>query len=57
MDSRKSRGAHRRDDEADRKRRFAKALARAEFGRHYWDDDAEAELAAARKRKPGKLTK
>lgn len=48
MDRKRSR----EDDEADRKRRFAKALARAEFGRHYWDDDAEAELAAARRRKP-----
>ena len=30
--------------ESGHKRRFARALARSVFGRHYWDDRLEAEL-------------
>lgn len=35
----------------DAKRRFARAMARAEFGRFYWDEAAEQALRAALKRK------
>ncbi len=31
--------------------RFAQAIARSEFGRHYWDDSMAIEMDAARKRK------
>jgi hypothetical protein len=31
--------------------RFARAIARSEFGRHHWDEMQETELRAARKRK------
>ena len=39
------------DAEEARRRRFAKALARAQFGRHYWDDRLETELRNAMKQK------
>ena len=35
----------------DRRERFARAIARSEFGRHYWDEGKEQELRAARTRK------
>jgi hypothetical protein len=33
-----------REDSSDTGRRFARALARSVFGRHYWDDRLEAEM-------------
>jgi len=39
-----------REGESER-RRFAKAIARSEFGRHYWDDKFETELREARTRR------
>ena len=36
-----------RQSEAERKRRFANALARAEFGRFYWNDELERRLQGA----------
>ncbi|QJP13625.1 hypothetical protein G3545_08110 [Starkeya sp. ORNL1] len=36
-----------RQSEAERKRRFANALARAEFGRFYWNDELESRLQGA----------
>lgn len=33
-----------RDDRRDSGARFARALARSVFGRHYWDDRLEAEM-------------
>ena len=38
--------------EADRKRNFAKAIAKAEFGRFYWNDDLERRLRSAIERPP-----
>ena len=35
-----------RQDEA-RRARFARAIARSEFGRHYWDDGLQAQLRDA----------
>jgi len=32
------------NDEADRRRNFAKAMARSAFGRHYWDEAKVAGL-------------
>ncbi len=37
-----------------RRRRFANALARAEFGRHYWDDRLEDELRSVLRKKKRK---
>lgn len=33
-----------------RRERFARALTRSVFGRHYWDDGSEAELQRAMRR-------
>jgi hypothetical protein len=33
------------------RRRFARAMTRSEFGRHYWDDDKEAERKADKPRR------
>jgi hypothetical protein len=35
------------DPEAARRDRFARAMARAELGRHYWDERRDAELKEA----------
>ena len=35
-----------RQDEV-RRARFARAIARSEFGRHYWDDGLQAQLRDA----------
>jgi hypothetical protein len=40
--------ASRREDR--RREKFARAMARSEFGRHYWDITQEAERRADRKR-------
>ena len=37
-------------EEARRRERFAKAIARAEFGRHYWDEKKNAELKQGARR-------
>jgi hypothetical protein len=42
----------RRPQRPDEKTRFARAMARAEFGRFYWNDESEQALRAAMKRKP-----
>jgi hypothetical protein len=34
----------------NQREKFARAMAHAAFGRHYWDDDREAERRADRKR-------
>jgi hypothetical protein len=38
--------------QTDEKARFAKAMARAELGRHYWSEAAERALREAMARKP-----
>jgi hypothetical protein len=48
----KSQKNGRRPERPDEKSRFARAMARAEFGRFYWTDEAEQALRAAMKRKP-----
>ncbi len=42
----------RRPQRPDEKMRFARAMARAAFGRFYWNDESEQALRAAMKRKP-----
>lgn len=34
--------------------KFARAITRSEFGRHYWDERKEVEFRASRNRKPVK---
>jgi len=41
----------RRKEKTDRAQ-FARAIARSEFGRYYWDARKESELKATLKRKP-----
>jgi hypothetical protein len=51
-DNRKS--PERKDVRAEEKRRFARAIAKAELGRHYWNERSEQALREALKRKPKK---
>jgi hypothetical protein len=44
----------RRSDAAEEKRRFATAIARAELGKHYWNERSEKALREAMKKKPKK---
>lgn len=43
--------------EAGHKQSFARALAKAEFGRFYWNDELERTLRTALTRPPGKPDK
>jgi hypothetical protein len=38
-------------EEQERRRRYAEAIARAELGRFYWNDERDGELKAAIKRR------
>jgi hypothetical protein len=51
-ENRKSPARHRRPDAAEEKRRFATAIARAELGKHYWNERSEQALREAMKKKP-----
>ena len=42
----------RQDREEAERNRFARAIARSEFGRHHWSEDAEKEFRAALAKKP-----
>ncbi len=42
---------HQKQPDDKRREQFARAIARSEFGRFYWDDRRETELKAARKRR------
>ena len=44
----------RKPDADEERRRFARAIAKAELGRHYWSESAERALREAMKRKPEK---
>jgi hypothetical protein len=41
-------------EEERRRRKFASAMARAEFGRHYWDDHMQTDRRRDRKREKPK---
>ena len=43
-----------RDSDRARRERFARAITRAMFGRHYWDEGRQAELKADTRKKPRK---
>jgi hypothetical protein len=43
-----------RGSREERRRRFAAAITRAEFGRFYWDDELERRLQRALGRRAGK---
>jgi hypothetical protein len=53
-DDRKSPGPKRNEppERGMARRRFATAIARAEFGRHYWSEGSERALRAAMAKKP-----
>jgi hypothetical protein len=38
----------------DARERFARAMARAEFGRFYWNDELDSQLRQALQRRPAK---
>jgi hypothetical protein len=44
----------RRQSPEERKRRFAAAITKAEFGRFYWDDELERRLRSALGHRSGK---
>ncbi len=50
--SRKDADQSARAQRPDKAARFARALARAEFGRFYWSAESQQALRAAMKRKP-----
>lgn len=53
-DTKPTDGDERTREEERRRRDFARRMARAAFGRHYWDDRSQEALNAAMRKPPKK---